>query len=122
MTYTKFGELMRIIRIKHHEVMGDMAKFLGTSVPFLSSVENGKKNVPVEWFEKISNYYRLSSNEKQELSNAIEESKIQYKVITQNAGLNQRKAAMQFARSFEKMDDETAIKILELLSKKEGEN
>ena len=120
MTYTKFGELMRIIRIKHHEVMGDMAKFLGTSVPFLSSVENGKKNVPAEWFEKISNYYGLSSNEKQELSNAIEESKIQYKIITQNAGLNQRKAAMQFARSFEKMDDDTAIKILELLSKAEG--
>lgn len=28
MTYTSFGEFVRILRIKHHEVMGDMAKCL----------------------------------------------------------------------------------------------
>lgn len=25
MAYTKFGEFMRILRVQHHEVMGDMA-------------------------------------------------------------------------------------------------
>ena len=49
MAYTKFGEIVRVLRVKHHEVMGDMAKVLDTSLPFLSAVENGKKNVPVEW-------------------------------------------------------------------------
>ena len=74
MAYTPFGEFVRILRIKHHQVMGDMAKILGTSTPFLSAVENGK---------------------------------------------NQRRAALQFARSFDEMDDETALKILELLRNKE---
>lgn len=43
MAYTKFGEYMRVLRIKNHEVMGDLAKVLNVSTPFLSAVENGKK-------------------------------------------------------------------------------
>lgn len=122
MAYTKFGEFVRILRIKHHEVMGDMAKVLETSLPFMSAVENGKKNVPKDWIEKIVKHYELSESEKEELVNAVEESKTQYKVIIGNAGLTQRKAALKFARSFDEMDDDTAIKILELLSKKEGDS
>jgi len=120
MTYTKFGEFVRILRIKHHEVMGDMAKVLGTSLPFLSAVENGKKNVPADWSEKLTQHYRLTDVEQKDLHEAIEESKTQYKVNAKNASGAQRKAAMKFARSFDSMDDETAIKILELLDKVEG--
>ncbi len=120
MAYTKFGEFVRVLRIKHHEVMGDMAKVLETSLPFLSAVENGKKNVPVEWVDKIVNHYNLSNLERNELEEAIEESKVQYKIASKNAGSIQRKTVVAFARAFDEMDDETALKILELLSKKEG--
>lgn len=119
MAYTKFGEFVRVLRIKNHEVMGDMAKVVGASLPFLSAVENGKKNVPAEWVEKIVTHYGLTVAEKQKLESAIEESRTQYKITPINAGIQQRRAAMQFARSFDEMDDETATKILELLSKKE---
>ncbi len=122
MAYTPFGEFVRILRIKHHQVMGDMAKILGTSTPFLSAVENGKKNVPAEWIMKLTDYYQLSPQEKSELITSIEESKLQYKIVPANAGKNQRKAALQFARSFDEMDDETALKILELLRNKEETN
>lgn len=122
MAYTKFGEFVRILRIKCHEVMGDMAKVLDTSVPFLSAVENGKKNVPSEWIERIIEHYKLSYEESCELREAAEESRMQYKITAGNAGPTQRKAALQFARSFDNMDDETAEKILELLSKKGGNN
>ena len=122
MAYTTFGEFVRILRIKHHEVMGDMAKVLNTSLPFMSAVENGKKNVPTEWIEKIVEHYNLSESERKEMLDAIEESKTQYKVIVGNAGVNQRKAALKFARSFDEMDDDTALKILELLSKKGDES
>jgi len=121
MAYTKFGEFVRILRIKHHEVMGDMAKVLGTSLPFLSAVENGKKNVPGDWIEKLTRHYQLSNEEQRDLQEAVEESRTQYKVSTKTAGMTQRRAAMQFARSFDSMDDETALKILELLSKVEDE-
>lgn len=119
MSYTSFGEFVRILRIKHHEVMGDMAKVLGVKIPFLSAVENGKKNVPSDWVDKIAVHYELSSSEKKQLQKSVDESRTQYKIIVGNAGIHQRKAALQFARSFDEMDDETATKILELLSKKE---
>lgn len=119
MGYTKFGELVRILRIQHHEVMGDMAKVLNASLPFLSAVENGKKNVPADWIEKLSAHYGLSDAERQQLQQAADESRTQYRISTLTAGINQRRVAMQFARSFDSMDDETAIKILKLLNKKE---
>ena len=31
MAYTKFGEFMRVLRVRYHEVMGDVAKLLGVS-------------------------------------------------------------------------------------------
>lgn len=120
MAYTSFGEFVRILRIKRHEVMGDMAKVLNVKVPFLSAVENGKKNVPSEWAEKIAMAYSLNDSEKDELYQAIEESRTQYKIPAINAGIAQRRAALQFARSFDEMDDETATKILNLLSQKGG--
>lgn len=121
MSYTSFGEFMRILRIKNHEVMGDVAKVLEVKIPFLSAVENGKKNVPLDWKDKIINHYNLDKQEQLELEAAIEESKIQYKIIMNDSGINQRKAAMQFARSFDCIDDETAIKIMELLKNKQKE-
>lgn len=119
MSYTKFGEFVRVLRIKNHEVMGDMAKLLGTSLPFLSAVENGKKNVPNEWVVQIVEHYNLNQSEEDELVEAIEESRVQYKLTPKKAGGIQRKTALAFARSFDEMDDDTAMKILELLSKKE---
>ncbi len=117
MAYTKFGEYMRILRIKHHEVMGDVAKMLGVSTPFLSAVENGKKNVPAEWFAKIAENYALTAEEQAELKNAIENSKTQIKLDLSGTADYQRDAAMQFARSFGDIDENTAKKILELLKR-----
>ena len=121
MAYTQFGEFVRILRIKHHEVMGDLARVLDVKLPFLSAVENGKKNVPVEWIPKIVAHYNLNALEEADLLRAVEESKIQVRISTGGAGMTQRRAALQFARSFDNMDDETALKILELLSKKGAE-
>ena len=118
MSYTSFGEFVRILRIKHHEVMGDMAKVLDVKTPFLSAVETGKKNVPTDWIDKLVEHYSLSEFAKRKLENAIEESRTQYKIMAQNASVNQRRVAMQFARSFDDIDDETALKIMKLLKKK----
>lgn len=120
MTYTRFGEFVRILRIRRHEVMGDMAKKLGVKSSFLSAVENGKKNVPEDWVEKLVAGYALSVEMKRTLERAISESRTQYKLSVMDKGVVQRKAAAVFAREFENMDDDTAIKVLELLSQKEG--
>lgn len=117
MSYTKFGEALRILRVKHHEVMGDLAKVLDVAVPFLSAVETGKKNVPASWLETIARHYSLSPEEKADLSNAAEESKTQMKLDLRNASHAQRSAAFQFARSFEDIDEDMAQKIANLLER-----
>ena len=118
--YTKFGEFMRVLRIKHHEIMGDIADMLGVSLPFLSAVENGKRNVPADWVDKIVSHYNLSPEETQELLEAIEQSKTQIKLDLKSSEFFQRTAALQFARSFDNMDEDTAKRIIELLEGKGG--
>lgn len=120
MTYTKFGEFMRILRVKHHEVMGDIAKLLGVSTPFLSAVENGKKNVPNEWFNLLAKHYAMSDVEIAEMKEAAENSKNQVKIALSESEPYRREVALQFARAFDDIDEDTAEKILELL-KRSGE-
>lgn len=117
MAYTKYGDFIRIQRVKHHEVMGDLASVLEASLPFMSAVENGKKNVPNEWIEKIIEHYKLSIDEIEELKNAVEESKTQVKINLISANSTKREVALQFQRSFEKLDDETVKAIKNLLER-----
>ncbi|WP_273758040.1 helix-turn-helix domain-containing protein [Bartonella sp. AU55XJBT] len=56
---TSFGKILRKLRIDHSKRLLDMAKTLGISVAFLSSVEIGKKSVPVGVEEKIIELYGL---------------------------------------------------------------
>ncbi len=119
MTYTKYGEFMRILRVRFHEVMGDTAKLLGVTIPFVSAVENGKKNVPEDWIPVLIKHYNLNEDEQKELASAVEESKTQMRINLLSASNSQRKLAIQFQRSFEKLDDDTAEAIMKLLSKED---
>ena len=78
--YTQFGEFVRMLRIQTNQVMGDMAKLLDVSVPFLSAVETGKKNIPAEWESTLVNVYNLDQENTNKLKAAIEASKCQIKV------------------------------------------
>lgn len=117
MTYTKFGEFMRVLRVQHHEVMGDIARLLNVSTPFLSAVENGKKNVPDEWFSIIAEHYVLTDDEVVIMKMAAENSRNQVKISLSKSESYKREVALQFARSFEGIDEDTAKKIMELLKR-----
>lgn len=121
MGYTRFGEMLRILRIQNHEVMGDLAEVLHVSTPFLSSVESGKKNIPDEWFNIISDHYNLNEEDKVRLREAMDLSKTQMKINLSGAENYQREMAVQFQRSFNYIDEETARRIIELLNNKEDD-
>lgn len=114
----KFEDLIKEIRLNNNENMADMAEWLGVSLPFVSAVENGKKKIPESWFEKISQHYDLSKKQKKELEDSILETQSQIKLDLSNLNENQRKMTIQFQRSFEKIDDETAKKIYKILGGK----
>lgn len=119
MGYTKFGEFMRLQRVKHHEVMGDTAKLLGVKVPFVSTVECGKRNVPEEWLPVLIAHYHLTPTEQAELRQAVAYSRTQVKINLTSASNARRQLAVQFQRSFENLDENTVAAILKLLDRED---
>lgn len=119
MRYTPFGEYFRILRIKHQEVLNDAKDFLGVSCAYISSVECGKRPVPSDWEEKIIEHYNLNENDITKLKKAINESVTNIKIGLVNASNTQRVVAMQFQRSFENLDDESAKEIIKILERNE---
>lgn len=115
MSYTPFGEKFRILRLKHHEVLNDASKLLGVTSAYVSSVECGKRPVPDGWADLIVEHYRLDDKEKDELYQAIEDSKTIIKLNLSESSSARRTVALQFQRSFDDMDDETATKILKII-------
>lgn len=119
---TKFGEYMRILRVKKRIVMKDTADALGVTTPFLSAVENGKKKIPDGWFEKIAKIYHLADDEKKDLMIAIEQSMSKLTINLEDCNENQKELVFQFQRSFSNIDEETTRQIIEILNRKEGKN
>lgn len=116
---TKYSKLIKEIRIKHGETMGDMANWLNVKLPFVSAVENGKKKIPDDWANKISEHYNLCSKEKNNLEEAIKESQTNIKIDLRNVDGIKRRMIVQFQRSFDNINDETAEEIYKILGGKE---
>lgn len=117
MNYTPFGEYFRILRIKHHEVLNDAKEFLGVTCAYISSVECGKRAVPSDWKDKIIEHYNLNEKEIVELEESIIKSATSIKLGLVNTNSVQRNVAIQFQRSFDNLDDESAKQIIEILER-----
>ena len=87
MNYTPFGEFFRMLRIKHREILNDASALL-----------------------------HVSSAQK-ELADAVERSKTSIKINLSTATYPQRAAAIQFQRSFDDMDDDTANEIIKIIER-----
>ena len=115
MSYTKFGEYFRVLRVKNHEVLADAKKFLGVSSAFISSVECGNKPIPNDWCGKIIMHYGLGEEEQKELFESIEQSKKMVKIDISSASQLKKSVAIQFQRSFEDADEESIKAIQKIL-------
>lgn len=102
--------------------MKDTAVSLDVTTPFLSAVENGKKKIPDDWFEKISAIYDLGSQDKKDLMVAIEQSQSKITLNLENCDEKQKELVFQFQRSFPNIDEDTTKQIIEILNRKEEEN
>lgn len=114
---TRFGKLLRKIRIDHGEILMDMATRLGVSPSFLSAVEIGRKSAPSGWSDIIAEQYRLSEEQRQELKEAGREAVTSVKLDFSKADQPQRAAAFVFAREFGSMSEETANQVVQLLNR-----
>ena len=60
---TEFGKLLRIIRINSGDSAKDMATKLNMSASYLSTIENGKRNIPPDMEDLLVRAYNLSERE-----------------------------------------------------------
>ncbi|MCQ2770477.1 MAG: helix-turn-helix domain-containing protein [Clostridia bacterium] len=68
---TEFGRYLRIIRINIGDSARDMAKKLMLSPSYLSAIENGKRNIPIDFEKQLIEAYNLSEKDKENLRRAI---------------------------------------------------
>ena len=117
---TKFGKFCRILRIEHNQLLKDMADALDVSSAFLSAVENGKKEIPSTWLEKISTLYSLTESTAEQLATAIDTSRKEYRVNLENIATEDRALALSFARKLEaisQMDEKTKEELRSFLKR-----
>ena len=112
------GKFLKALRVEHGEVLFDMAKRLQVSSAFLSSVENGRRSAPPTWLATISREYNLTTEEYQELNDAISESVKQVRMNIGNSSERKKRCALAFARAFDDLTDEDIRKLTELLEKR----
>ncbi|MBQ6907175.1 MAG: helix-turn-helix transcriptional regulator [Clostridia bacterium] len=112
---TDFGRFLRKIRIDYGEILKDMADKLNVSAAYLSAVEMGKRNIPEQWVDKISQLYNLSEEEKSNLKNVADSSAKSITLSFENISNSRKETAILFAREFENVDAETLDKIKKLL-------
>ena len=112
---TDFGRFLRKIRIDCGEILKDMAEKLNVSAAYLSAVEMGKRNIPEQWVNRISELYNLSDEEKINLNDAADNSAKSITLNFDNISNSHKETAILFAREFENVDTETLDKIKKLL-------
>lgn len=112
---TQFGKFCRILRIKNNEVLKDMADKLNVTSAYLSSIENGKRNIPNEWLDNISKLYNLSDFERQNLKQAIIETRKEITLRYQESDNEKKEFVLQLARKFDTLSPDEIKKISTIL-------
>nr|DAY97236.1 MAG TPA: helix-turn-helix domain protein [Caudoviricetes sp.] len=114
---TEFGKVLRKIRIDHNEILKNMADKLDVTVSYLSAIENGKREVPNGWVERIAQFYDLSENDINIMYEALYNSKKKVSIDLENLNGSKRQAAIAFAREFNDLSEEDVRDILKMLKK-----
>ena len=117
---TEFGKVMRIIRINTGDSLRDMAEKIGMSAAYLSSIENGKRNIPPNMEEILYSQYDLTEKDKSKIRNAIEKSISQVKInLTE---MTDKKKKLIYTITKGNIDDATLNQLCEIIDKKEKNN
>lgn len=103
---TAFGKFLRDLRHRHAELLKDMAGKLEVSSAFLSSVETGKKSIPVSWLKSLCSLYQLNEEQKKKLAEAIDQSQKSATIDLSTQSNQRRSVAVALARQFDSLSDE----------------
>lgn len=114
---TMFGKFCRKLRIDNSELLKDMADKLDVTSSYLSAVENGKRNVPQDWLNKLTELYSLNDLQHYELREAIYASQTSVKFNLKGLNNDDRNLMLALARDFNDLDEEDRRQLQNILLK-----
>ena len=113
------SKFLAIKRIENNENLFDMAKKLDISLAYLSSIENGKREIPKDFFEKIKKNYSLNLSEEEKLKKIILYTK---KIVIDMKELSEDREdiSLRYARKIQTLSEEKLKKLKEILWEEEN--
>ena len=107
---TTYGKVLRRIRIDRDEL-------LKMTSAYLSSIENGKRQIPNNMTRSIVDIYELDKNQMDELYNAEAHVRTNIDINLEEASSSQKTTVLALARQFENLTDEQLKDIQVILNK-----
>lgn len=116
---TEFGKLLRIIRVNSGDSAKEMAQKLNMSPSYLSTIENGKRNIPPDMEELLIKAYKLSERDKAKLRKAMVDSSDTVKIDLTD--LAEKKKRMIYEITKGDLDEATIDQLCKIIKQKKGE-
>ena len=111
-----FGKVLKRYRKENGDTLKTLASKLEIFVPYLSSMEVGRRLVTMEVVEKVKDIYNLSESQYDELYTSMLESNNKVDLELSKMNDAQREVSMTFARRIENADPELLEKLRKALS------
>lgn len=115
---TEFGKSLRRLRIDQGELLKDMADRMSVSSAYLSAVENGKKPLSEDFFNKLLSVYNLDASQVETLTDAFNITRQEIRLDISNSDKERREMGLVFARRFGELNPDEVSKIKKLLEKR----
>ena len=112
---SKFGLIVRKLRKKNGDTLSTLSKQLDISLPYLSSMEVGRRIIPIRVIEKIRDIYQLNEDEYDELYKATLETNQYVDIELSKMNEAQKEVSIAFARKIEQADPDLIEKLRKVL-------
>ena len=110
-----FGKTLKKYRKIHKDTLKSLADKLDISLPFLSSIEIGRRKVTIDIIKKIRDLYSLTEEEYNELFIAMVDSNDRVSIEISKMNEAQREVSLAFARKIENADPQLLEKLRKVL-------
>ena len=114
---TEFGKELRRIRLDSGELLKEMSDKLNVTSSYLSAIEHGKREIPLDLVDKISKIYKFDDCQYRKLCKAADESALSIKLDLKGQTSEVSTLANAFARKFKDLDQSEISEIMKIINK-----
>ena len=116
---TPFGQFLKRERLERKMTLGDLARKLKISTPYLSQIENGRRAIPANFERKIAILFDLPQTQQNEVERLAALSRQSFEIDVRGANDNDRELAHDLALAFTRLSPEGKAEIRRVI---EGES